>query len=259
MFSIWSLSKSQTEFQWDGDALRNNKNMRSAARRCTSDVNLSLISVIRTLGWGWLLRSLPSFNHLRNALFIASSSEWQLNYHSAHWETAHSDTSKSPRQPQPARSDFTLYSLLLLSMASSNFITDLPLCLSVSLSLSLVTDVLNQWHPNSFTALFPWAWGFAADAFGVKSLSSRARPSLMHLGVGTITHAICTNCSICVWIWNAFPEYDWRPYLSPKRAVEMWGMFYPSLRLPLHLLFVMSWGRKFLDFFFFFTCEIGYI
>lgn len=116
----------------------------------------------------------------------------------------------------------------------------LRLSLSLSLDLSLVTDVLNQWHPNSFTALFPWAWGFVADAFGVKSLSSRARPSLMHLGVGTITHAICTNCSICVWIWNAFPEYDWRPYLSPKRAVEMWGIFYPSLRLSLHLLFVMS-------------------
>lgn len=92
--------------------------------------------------------------------------------------------------------------------------------LSLCLPLFLLTDVLNQWHPNSFTALFPWAWGFAADAFRVKSFSSRARPSFTHLGVcPTITHAICTNCSICVWIWNAFPEYDWRPYLSPKRAV----------------------------------------
>ena len=82
----------------------------------------------------------------------------------------------------------------------------ISLQISVSPSLFLLTDVLNQWHPNSFTALFPWAWGFVADAFRVKSLSSRAWPSLTHLGVcPTITHAICTNCSICVWIWNAFP------------------------------------------------------
>lgn len=124
-------------------------------------------------------------------------------------------------------------------MASSNFITDL----SFHLPLFLLTDVLNQWHPNSFTALFPWAWGFIADAFRVKSLSSRAWPSLTHLGFcPTITHAICTNCSICVWIWNAFPEYDRRPHLSPKRAVEMWGIFYSSVRLSLHLPFARNFN-----------------
>lgn len=91
-------------------------------------------------------------------------------------------------------SQYTLCSCFVWQVAAS-------LQISTHSSSSLSPQVLNQWHPNSFTALFLCALGFTADAFGVKSFSSGAWPSLPHLRVClTITHAICTNYSICVWI-----------------------------------------------------------
>lgn len=84
-------------------------------------------------------------------------------------------------------------------------------------------------------------------------------PSITHLGVcPAITHAICTNCSICVWIWNVFPEYDWREQPSPRRAVEMWRVFYPSVRLPLYLFFFFFLSTAFRDVWGDFWCEIGW-
>lgn len=129
------------------------------------------------MGWvGWLVGKLitlicANFHHLRNLLSITSPSKWQLNYH---WDS--SFQRNKIIMLTTAISDFTLYLLLLLSMASSNFITYHFLSLlspSLSFFLFLLTDVLNQWHLNSFTAPFLWAWGFVADALRAKSFSSR--------------------------------------------------------------------------------------
>lgn len=110
---------------------------------------------------------------------------------------------------------------------------------SLSLSLSPMMSLTND------TLIYSLPYFRGPGVSLLMHLGWRASPPgpghCSHLGVRpTITHAICTNCSICVWIWNAIPEYDWRPCRSPKRAVRMRGIFYSSVRLPLHLVYVIS-------------------
>lgn len=114
---------------------------------------LSLVSLVLSESSILLITLIPApFQPSEKFVIIAFPSEWQLNYHVRHWETAHSTTSKYSNHASHSRlyliSHYTSCPCLVWQVAIS-------LRISVSLSLFLLTDVLNKWHPNSFTALFP--------------------------------------------------------------------------------------------------------
>lgn len=125
----------------------------------------------------------------------------------------------------------------------SCLVWQVAISLRISLSLSLSCFSLMSLTNDTLTHSLLYFRGPEVSLLmhlGWRTSPPRPRPLLTHLGAcPTITHAICTNCSICVWIWNAIPEYDWKLYLSPERAFEMRDIFYSSLKSPLHLLFVI--------------------